>query len=75
MEVRPLLRALPGGLEGVRVEILPLDLGLWSHPKGHMSHLSLHYLVATSSVLDSEVPDVTNSFCYNVIYQALTSTS
>ena len=35
--VRPLLRALPGGPEGVVVVTLPLDLGLVVWPTGQMS--------------------------------------
>ena len=61
--LRPLLRVLLGGLEGVEVVTLPLDLGLVVWPTGRMSpHRptsgTLHCLAAISPqpVLGSEGP-------------------
>lgn len=61
--LRPLLRVLLGGLEGVEVVTLPLDLGLVVWPAGRMSPHpptsdTLPRLAATSPqpVLGSEGP-------------------
>lgn len=80
--VRLLLRALPGGPEGVVVVTLPLDLGLVVWPTGQLSphpqpqaRCRVPLPPALSLFWALRIPDVIpSSFC-DAIYQVLTPSS
>ena len=73
VRARPLLRALPGDLEGVGVLTRPWTWALWSAQIGICPILQRHRTVwlppAPQPVLALRVPHATNLFCVDVTSQ------